>query len=75
MSNPQVALANLDGAKNTVPSFITTDGPVREARFIRNPDGSPDGGVHGLFTITGRTDAEGVLCSSLISPSNWPTAT
>ena len=37
---------------NTVPSFITSDGPVREARFIRNPDGSPDGGVHGLFTIT-----------------------
>jgi CxxC motif-containing protein (DUF1111 family) len=59
MINPQVALANLDGAKNTVPSFITTDGPVREARFIRNPDGSPDGGVHGLYTITGRTDAEG----------------
>ena len=32
MINPQVALANLDGAKNTVPSFITSDGPVREAR-------------------------------------------
>jgi len=37
--NPQVDLANLDGARNTVPSFITSDGPVREARFIRNPDG------------------------------------
>jgi len=59
ITNPQVALANLDGAKNTVPSFITTDGPVREARFIRNPDGSLDGGVHGLYTIMGRTDAEG----------------
>jgi CxxC motif-containing protein (DUF1111 family) len=59
ISNPQVALANLDGARNTVPSFITTDGPVREARFIRNPDGSLDGGVHGLYTITGRTDGEG----------------
>jgi CxxC motif-containing protein (DUF1111 family) len=57
--NPQVALANLDGARNTVPSFITTDGPVREARFIRNPDGSLDGGVHGLYTIVGRTDGEG----------------
>jgi len=57
-SNPQVALANLDGAQNIVPSFITSDGPVREARFIKNPDGSPDGGVHGLFTIAGRTDAE-----------------
>jgi CxxC motif-containing protein (DUF1111 family) len=57
--NPQVALANLDGATNTIPSFITANGPVREARFIRNPDGSPDGGVHGLYTIMGRSDAEG----------------
>src|SRR5580700_7145569 len=29
ISNPQVALATLDGATNTVPSFITSDGPVR----------------------------------------------
>jgi CxxC motif-containing protein (DUF1111 family) len=57
--NPQVALATLDGATNTVPSFITNDGPVREARFIRNHDGSLDGGVHGLYTIAGRTDAPG----------------
>jgi CxxC motif-containing protein (DUF1111 family) len=57
--NPQVELANLDQAKNTVPSFITSEGPVREVRFVRNPDGSPDGGVHGLFTIRGRTDAIG----------------
>jgi CxxC motif-containing protein (DUF1111 family) len=58
-TNPQVALANLDGAQNTVPSFITTEGPVREVRFIHNSDGSLDGGVHGLYTIAGRTDAEG----------------
>jgi CxxC motif-containing protein (DUF1111 family) len=57
--NPQVAVATLLGARNTVPSFITADGPVREARFVRNPDGSPDGGVHGLFVITGRSDAPG----------------
>ncbi len=57
--NPQVALANLDGATNTVPSFITDKGPIREARFIRNRDGSLDGGVHGLFTIAGRSDAVG----------------
>ncbi len=31
--NPQVALATLDGATNTVPSFVTAGGPVREARF------------------------------------------
>jgi len=55
--NPQVAFA-LDSG-NSVPSFITPDGPVREARFIRNPDGSLDGGVHSLFTIAGLDDAEG----------------
>jgi CxxC motif-containing protein (DUF1111 family) len=55
--NPQVAVATLDGAHNILPSFVTTNGPVREARFKRNPDGSPDGGVHDLFVITGRTDA------------------
>jgi hypothetical protein len=57
--NPQVPLAKLDGATNAVPSFITANGPVREARFIRNADGSLDGGVHDLYTITGRTDAKG----------------
>ena len=53
--NPQVAFAN---SANKVPSFITANGPVREARFVRNPDGSPDGGVHGLFTMSGRPGAE-----------------
>ena len=57
--NPQVALAGLAGATNFVPSFITSNGPVREACFIQNADGSLDGGVHGLFTIAGRSDAPG----------------
>jgi CxxC motif-containing protein (DUF1111 family) len=57
--NPQVALATLHGARNTVPSFISLNGPVREARFIQDGNGNPDGGVHALFTITGRTDAPG----------------
>jgi len=57
--NPQVAVATANGARNAVPSFIRQNGPVREARFVRNPDGSPDGGVHALFVITGRTDAPG----------------
>ena len=38
--------------------FIRSNGPVREVRFKTNPDGTPDGGVHDLFTITGRPDAE-----------------
>src|SRR5262249_39042010 len=48
---------------NTVPSFVTINGPVREARFIfftNNgvPDqNSPNGGVEDLYTIIGRTDA------------------
>jgi CxxC motif-containing protein (DUF1111 family) len=58
-ANPEVALATLDGAQNLVPSFITQSGPIREARFITNPDGTPDGGVHNLYVITGRSDAPG----------------
>jgi len=57
--NPQVAFANKNGATNRIPSFITLKGPVREARFVKNPDGTPDGGVHALFTIAGLTDASG----------------
>ena len=57
--NPQVAFANKNGATNKLPSFIRADGPVREARFVRNADGTPDGGVHALFTVVGRTDAPG----------------
>jgi CxxC motif-containing protein (DUF1111 family) len=66
--NPQVAVANLMGATNVIPFFVTADGPVREARFKfvlgpndRRPDfdDPPDGGVHDLFTIAGRTDAPG----------------
>jgi len=57
--NPQVEVAKKEGAHNDIPSFIKRDGPVREARFKHNPDGTPDGGVHALFTISGRTDAPG----------------
>jgi CxxC motif-containing protein (DUF1111 family) len=57
--NPQVAFAGKDGGTDRVPSFIAANGPVREARFVKNPDGTADGGVHALFTITGRTGAAG----------------
>jgi CxxC motif-containing protein (DUF1111 family) len=57
--NPQVALATLDGATNTVPEFITENGPVREARFIKTSTGALDGGVHELYTVAGRSDATG----------------
>jgi CxxC motif-containing protein (DUF1111 family) len=63
--NPETLVYNLHGqnGQNTLPSFITPDGPVREARFkfFLNRNGSlnntPDGGVHDLFVISGRGDA------------------
>ena len=44
------------GATNTVPSFITQYGPIREVRFVSKPNGMADGGVHQLFTVVGRPD-------------------
>jgi CxxC motif-containing protein (DUF1111 family) len=61
--NPQIEAANANGATNSIPFFITADGPVREARFpfVVSSSGRltnvPDGGVHALFTIAGRSDA------------------
>lgn len=51
-------VASSNGAKNTVPWFITQNGPIREARF-KSSNGVADGGVHNLFVITGRSDARG----------------
>jgi len=62
--NPETLVTNLNPTQNPFPSFITIDGPAREARFkfFLNRDGSvntnnPDGGVHDLFVISGRPDA------------------
>ncbi len=57
--NPQVAFATKEGARNRVPSFLRSDGPVREVRRVKNPDGTADGGVRSLFSIAGRQDAPG----------------
>jgi hypothetical protein len=54
--NPLLAVAHLNGAKNTVPWFIVENGPVREARFKKS-NGAADGEVHDIFVITGRSDA------------------
>lgn len=59
--NPQVAFASHDGGTDSVPFFITLNGPIREARFKFNPDGTRDGGVHNTATITGRTGANGCV--------------
>jgi CxxC motif-containing protein (DUF1111 family) len=52
-SNPQELMMRNLGGRNVIPSFITSDGPIREARLKRKPDGSPDGSVHQLFVISG----------------------
>lgn len=67
--DPLVALATLDGAKNAVPWFIAPDGPVREARFKKDSDGSNDGEVHALYVISGRSDAPGC---NIAQPSFTP---
>jgi len=54
----------VSGSTNSIPSFITANGPTREARFpfFFNSNGSPNtnapnGGVEDLFTVSGRSDA------------------
>lgn len=63
MINPQFAFANGDDhGNNVLPSFITRDGPTREARFKKtSPGNMTDGGVHDLFTISGMKGAEGCV--------------
>jgi CxxC motif-containing protein (DUF1111 family) len=69
--NPQVTVATAFGARNTVPSFITPTGPVREARFKFKPDGTRDGGVHALFVISGRLDDSGDAGTCGIAQENF----
>jgi CxxC motif-containing protein (DUF1111 family) len=70
--NPQFQFVNNGVAPdNTIPYFITANGPTREARFpfffnsnSSNSSGgvntsAPNGGVEALFTVTGRPDAGG----------------
>jgi CxxC motif-containing protein (DUF1111 family) len=57
--NPQVTRAPSMAPGNSIPSFLTINGPVREVRMVKNPDGTPNGGVQDIFTITGRHDSPG----------------
>ena len=56
------------GGQNYVPSFITRYGPIREVRFQRQADGTPDGGVHQLFTVVGRSDVGSAGCTAAVLP-------
>jgi CxxC motif-containing protein (DUF1111 family) len=64
-----IAVATLNGAKNTVPWFIAPNGPVREARFKHSANGVADGEVHDIFVITGRADAPGC---NIVQPDFLP---
>lgn len=57
--NPLYGVYQLDGATNTMPSFEISNGPEVIARFpyMLNNLTVPDGSIHQLFTIKGRTDA------------------
>jgi CxxC motif-containing protein (DUF1111 family) len=79
-TNPQIADGKAQGASNIIPTFITSTGPVREARFIYFTDASgnpipsqPNGGVMPLFTIAGRTDA-GSCTTAFIQQPNFANA-
>ena len=58
-SNPLFGIYQAAGATNTMPSFETATGPALVARFPYqlNDLSLPDGLVHQLFTVAGRTDA------------------
>jgi CxxC motif-containing protein (DUF1111 family) len=66
-NNPEATVISagiVSASTNTIPSFITANGPTREARFpfFINANGtantsSPNGGVEDLYTVSGRADA------------------
>jgi CxxC motif-containing protein (DUF1111 family) len=67
-TNPLFGIYQLMGATNTMPYFVTTNGPVIVARFPYKSDGvTPDGGVHQMFTISNRSDAPG--CTTMVQPN------
>jgi CxxC motif-containing protein (DUF1111 family) len=73
--NPQASfVSNGIAPHNTTPSFITANGPTREARFpfFFNSNGTvntsaPNGGVEDLFTVAGRPDSGS--CTVLAQPN------
>jgi CxxC motif-containing protein (DUF1111 family) len=75
-TNPQIADATAAGATNTIPTFITATGAVKEVRFkyftdaAGNPITSqPNGGVMPLYTIAGRSDASTCTTTYIQQPN------
>jgi len=68
-ANPLFSVYNAAGASNQMPWFEAQNGPVREARFV-SQNGVPDGGVHNLFVVSGRTDVS--TSCNITQPSFTP---
>jgi len=67
--NPQFRLVpHRYGRQNAVPSFEQQFGPIREVRFKHKPDGTPDGGVHQLWTVRGGTNDPTIPNCALTQP-------
>jgi CxxC motif-containing protein (DUF1111 family) len=81
-TNPQFLFTSNGVAPgNTMPSFITANGPTLEARFpfFFNTNGSvntnsPNGGVETIFTVTGRSDAGPCNSSTALPQPSFATA-
>jgi CxxC motif-containing protein (DUF1111 family) len=81
-TNPEFAFpSNGVAPGNTVPSFITANGPTLEARFpfFFNSNGTvntsaPNGGVEDLYTVTGRSDAGACNNSTNLPQPSFSTA-
>ncbi len=67
--NPQFDLIpHRYGRLNNVPSFEKRYGPIREVRFKYKPDGTPDGGVHQLWTVRGTNNDTTIPDCALTQP-------
>lgn len=75
MTNPQVALANKDGGSDAVSSFITANGPVREAKLSRTLTGHPMAGFTRCSRLPGVAARGGAISISRISSGSWRIAT
>jgi CxxC motif-containing protein (DUF1111 family) len=81
-TNPEFSFpSNGVAPGNTVPSFITANGPTLEARFpfFFNSNGSvntnaPNGGVEDLYTVTGRSDASTCNNATTLPQPSFSTA-
>jgi CxxC motif-containing protein (DUF1111 family) len=81
-TNPEFSFpSNGVAPGNTVPSFITANGPTLEARFpfFFNNNGTvnysaPNGGVEDLYTVTGRSDAGTCNSSTTLPQPSFATA-